>query len=87
MFEMGILGRSTTKSGDLSTPPMDESRYCYGQFHFNADSGFGLATDGEYCFHPIFARYYGMARRKAEQRVVYPANIDLENIYVDQSSG
>ena len=86
MFEMGILGRSTTKSGDLSNPPMDESRYCYGQFHFNADSGFGLATDGEYCFHPIFARYYGMARRKEEQRVVYPANIDLENIYVDQSS-
>lgn len=87
MFEMGILGRSTRKEGDLSNPPKGENRYCYGQFYFNANSGFGLATDGEYCFHPIFARYYGMARRKEEQRVVYPANIDLENIYADQGSG
>ena len=83
LFEMGILGRSSGKSGSDSQSPVAEERYCYGQFHFNIDGAFGLATDGEYCFHPVFSRAFGILRRNGDRRVVYPAHIDLENIYAE----
>ena len=81
LFEMGVLGRATTKNGDLQVKKDGTARYCYGQFYYNADMGFGLATDSEYCFHPVFTRAFGIARRSSDHRVIYPANIDLENIY------
>lgn len=82
LFEMGVLGRSTSAAGGEHHNP-DAGRYCYGQFHFNAEMGFGFATDGEYCFHPVFSRAFGMTRRKADPRVVYPANIDLDHLYAE----
>ena len=82
-FEMGVLGRSTGMRGDAHHGPADGSPYCYGQFHFNAEMAFGLATDGEFCFHPVFSRAFGMTRRKPDRRVVYPANIDLDEIYAE----
>ncbi|WP_157275352.1 P-loop ATPase, Sll1717 family [Pelomonas sp. Root1444] len=84
LFKMGILGRSTTQSGTHSHDIELSDRYCYGQFHFNIDGAFGLATDGEYCFHPVFSRAFGMVRRTADKRVVYPAHIDLLSLYVEQ---
>lgn len=83
LFEMGVLGRSTGHSGGEHHTHGDGGRYCYGQFHFNAEMAFGFATDGEYCFHPVFSRAFGMTRRRADARVVYPANIDLDNLYGD----
>ena len=76
LFEMGVLGRAVGNDGSAVT-----DRYCYGQFHFNIDGAFGLATNGEFCFHPVFSRAFGMTRRSADKRVVYPANIDLEHLY------
>jgi len=81
LFEMGVLGRSTGQRGGEHHTSVEETRYCYGQFHFNADMSFGFATDGEYCFHPVFSRAFGMTRRRPDPRVVYPANIDLDDIY------
>jgi hypothetical protein len=81
LFEIGILGRSTDRTGTNSHDLAKDERYCYGQFHFNIDGAFGLATDGEYCFHPVFTRAFGMVRRNGDKRVVYPAHIDLDNIY------
>jgi hypothetical protein len=78
LFEMGVLGRSIGHDGSAAT-----DRYCYGQFHFNIDGAFGLATDGEFCFHPVFSRAFGMTRRNGDKRVVYPAHIDLEHFYED----
>jgi len=83
MFEMGVLGRSTGPTGGEHHGAAGDSRYCYGQFHFNAEMAFGFATDGEYCFHPVFSRAFGMTRRTQDKRVVYPANIDLDNIYAE----
>ena len=84
LFKMGVLGRSTTQSGTHSHHVEMNDRYCYGQFHFNIDGAFGLATDGEYCFHPVFSRAFGMVRRTNDKRVVYPAHIDLLSLYADQ---
>jgi|GEM_PF-3681078 len=82
-FDMGVLGRSLSEDGGSHHGVSANSRYCYGQFHFNADMEFGLATDGEYCFHPVFSRAFGMTRRSSDTRVVYPANINLDDIYAD----
>jgi hypothetical protein len=81
LFEMGVLGRSTGRDGTNSPELENSDRYCYGQFHFNIDGSFGLATDGEYCFHPVFSRAFGMVRRNSDKRVVYPARIQLEGLY------
>lgn len=81
LFEIGIIGRSTNQGGSEQPHATAESRYCYGQFHFNIDGEFSLPTDGEFCFHPVFSRAFGIIRRNGDKRVVYPANIDIENIY------
>jgi hypothetical protein len=84
LFEMGVIGRSSNHTGTDSHKLSANERYCYGQFHFNIDgASFGLATDGEYCFHPVFTRKFGMIRRTQDKRVVYPAHIDLANIYAE----
>lgn len=83
LFEMGVLGRSTGLNGVDNHDVSKDDRYCYGQFHFNIDGSFGLATDGEYCFHPVFTRAFGMVRRSTDARVVYPANIKLTDLYAD----
>jgi len=83
LFEMGIMGRSTGMSGTDDHSVERNDRYCYGQFHYNIDGAFGFATDGEFCFHPVFSRAFGMVRRNADKRVVYPAHIDLTNIYAE----
>ena len=83
LFEMGVLGRSTGRNGVENHDLESSERYCYGQFHFNIDGAFGLATDGEFCFHPVFSRAFGMIRRTADKRVVYPAHIDLEDLYAE----
>jgi hypothetical protein len=77
LFQMGVLGRAVepVRGGDSHSGQSD--RYRYGQFHFNIDGAFGMATHGEYCFHPVFSRAFGMSRREDDRRVVYPANIDL----------
>jgi hypothetical protein len=31
----------------------------------------------------VFSRAFGMTRRSPDKRVVYPANIDLDNIYAE----
>jgi hypothetical protein len=81
LFDMGVIGRSTGHDGNNSHQVEQSDRYCYGQFHFNIDGSFGLATDGEYCFHPVFTRAFGMVRRSSDKRVVYPAHIILEGLY------
>jgi hypothetical protein len=83
LFDMGVIGRSTDPSGMDDHSVGSNERYCYGQFHFNIDGAFGLATDGEFCFHPVFSRAFGMVRRNADKRVIYPAHIDLSNIYAE----
>jgi hypothetical protein len=85
LFEMGVIGRSTAHDGNSNHDVELSERYCYGQFHFNIDGSFGLATDGEYCFHPVFTRAFGMVRRRPDKRVVYPAHINLEALYDDAS--
>lgn len=81
LFEIGIIGRSTGAQGTDHHDVSKDDRYCYGEFHFNIEGSFAMATDGEYCFHPVFSRAFGMKRRGQDRRVVYPANIDLKNIY------
>jgi len=82
LFEVGILGRSANQSGLDSHENIDDGRYCYGQFHYNIDGAFSLPTHGEFCFHPVFTRAFGIVRKNAkDKRVVYPAQINLEDIY------
>jgi len=81
LFEIGILGRSTSAAGTEDHSVSQDDRYCYGEFHFNIEGAFAMASDGEYCFHPVFSRAFGMKRRGEDRRVVYPANIDLKNLY------
>jgi hypothetical protein len=77
LFQMGVLGRSERYLQSSSRSFAEGDRYCYGMFHFNSDSALGLASDGEYCFHPVFSRAFGIARRTGDSRVVYPANVDM----------
>lgn len=71
LFQMGVIGIAIN-----SQPASD--RYCYANFHFNNDRAFGMATDSEYCFHPVFSRAFGIPRRNTgDRRVVYPANIEM----------
>jgi hypothetical protein len=83
LFEMGVIGRSVAKSGSDSPKTELDDRYCYGQFHFNIDGAFSVPTDGEFCFHPVFSRALGLIRRNGDNRVVYPAHINLEDVYAD----
>ncbi len=84
LFEIGILGRSTSHSGADSHEGAHDDRYCYGQFHYNIDGAFSLPTHGEFCFHPVFTRAFGIVRRDTnDQRVVYPAHINFEDIYAN----
>jgi hypothetical protein len=76
LFEMGILGRVVPQRENCPDFII-RSRYVLGAFHYNIDGSFSLATDGEYCFHPIFSSYFGLARRNPDdRRTVYPANVD-----------
>jgi hypothetical protein len=73
LFQMGVIGRATTDVSD---------RYCYAHFHFNKDRAFAMATDSEYCFHPVFSRAFGIRRRNPkDKRVVYPANVEMVTLY------
>jgi hypothetical protein len=79
LFEIGIIGRVTDR---MKSPGSErDERYCYGQFHYNIDGSFSLPTDGEFCFHPVFTRAFGIIRRNGDKRVVYPDQIGLEDIY------
>lgn len=75
LFSMGILGRVV--------PPMvgateGSSRYCFAQFHYNIEGAFGLSTEAEYCFHPVFSRHFGLQRTDPNDlRAVYPAHVEL----------
>jgi len=77
LFQMGVIGRAERLMSNSAQPAAVGSRYCYGMFHFNSDSALGLASDGEYCFHPVFSRAFGIVRRNNDRRVVYPANVDM----------
>jgi hypothetical protein len=77
LFRMGMLGRIVEPVRGESASVGRSDRYRYADFHFNGDGGWGMATDGEYCFHPVFSRRYNMSRPQGDERVVYPANIDL----------
>jgi hypothetical protein len=77
LFQMGVIGRVDREIPIGSTAEAGNDRYCYGVFHFNSDSALGLATDGEYCFHPVFSRAFGIVRRGSDRRVVYPAKVDM----------
>jgi hypothetical protein len=83
LFEIGILGRSTHRNGSDTQHASRDERYCYGQFHYNIDGAFSLPTDGEFCFHPVFSRAFGILRRNKDNRVVYPADIGLEDVYAN----
>jgi hypothetical protein len=53
-------------------------RYCLAHFHYNIEGTFGLSGHDEYCFHPVFSRHFGMARKgDGDQRAVYPANVEI----------
>jgi hypothetical protein len=80
LFRMGVIGIADTEN---STNTAHSKRYCYGYFHYNIDGAFALQSKGEYCFHPVFSRAFGIRREKKnpDTRVVYPANINLETIY------
>jgi hypothetical protein len=78
LFQIGVIGRAvahTPSSGNVGAQKAE--RYSYGQFHFNIDGAFGMATDSEYCFHPVFSRAFGITRRNGDTRVVYPDNVDM----------
>ncbi|MGZ8937016.1 MAG: P-loop ATPase, Sll1717 family [Halobacteriota archaeon] len=77
LFQMGVIGLVGEHSSVRSSSGWQSERYCYGHFHFNIDGSFGMATDSEYCFHPVFRRAFGIVRRGSDNRVVYPANIDM----------
>jgi hypothetical protein len=79
LFDMGIIGRVLPQADAGELPHLPE-RYCYGAFHFNSQTDFGLATDAEYCFHPAFSGAFGMHRRNGDTRMVYPANIDMPTL-------
>lgn len=83
LFDMGIIGRSVGKTGSDYHNFLSDERYCYGQFHFNIHGSFSTPSDGEFCFHPVFSRSFGIMRRNGDKRVVYPAHIDMDNIYDD----
>jgi hypothetical protein len=78
LFQMGVLGKVASGDDKTRTEGIKTSRYILANFHFNIDGGFGFSTDGMYCFHPVFSRYFGMARRDLDdKRVVYPAGVDM----------
>ena len=77
LFQVGVIGRVAGDGALRDTTEQLPERYCYGNFHFNMDAAFGMATDGSYCFHPVFSRAFGIVRRTADKRVVYPANVDM----------
>lgn len=76
LFDIGILGR-VIPPRDAGPLPQSPERYCYGAFHFNSQTDFGMATDSEYCFHPAFTGAFGMHRRDGDLRMVYPAHVEL----------
>jgi hypothetical protein len=76
LFEMGILGK-VIPTNDNPPEFIKSSRYVLGAFHYNIDGSFSVATDGQYCFHPIFSSFFGISRRDPnDKRTVYPANVD-----------
>jgi len=76
LFDMGILGK-VVPPNESCPDFIRSSRYVLGAFHYNIDVSFSVATDAEYCFHPIFSTYFGIARRESgDIRTVYPANVD-----------
>jgi hypothetical protein len=82
LFHIGMIGRvvKPTSNEIIQVGSSDGDRYCYGQFHFNIDGSFGMSTDNDYCFHPIFSMTFGLVRQKDDKRVVYPANVDMITI-------
>jgi hypothetical protein len=76
LFAMGVIGKVV--ADEPSGCDRLLARYCLGQFHYNVDGSFGLSAEAEYCFHPVFSRHFGIARRNGgDKRAVYPANIEM----------
>ncbi|MEJ0043618.1 MAG: hypothetical protein WDM81_15985 [Rhizomicrobium sp.] len=78
LFHMGVLGKVSTAPRADTPDYVRSTRYCLAQFQYNIDGSFGLSDDGEYCFHPIFSRLFGIARKGLDdRRTVYPDNVDI----------
>ncbi len=81
LFAMGVIGKVVPASSQSAGSDRLSSRYCLAQFHYNIDGSFGLSADAEYCFHPVFTRHFGIARKNGDdRRAVYPANVELMTI-------
>lgn len=78
LFEMGVIGKVTRFIQKDIPDYVRSTRYCLAQFHYNIDGSFGLSDNTEYCFHPVFSKYFGMNRKdKNDRKTVYPDNVDI----------
>jgi hypothetical protein len=78
LFAMGVLGKIVNEGRTETAGAPKDARYCLATFHYNIEGTFGLETQEEYCFHPVFSRHFGISRKNtADRRAIYPANVDM----------
>lgn len=78
LYQMGVIGRVVEGHPSEIPIEMRSARYCFGEFVFNGAPSLGMANDQNYCFHPVFTRFFRIPRRDTDdRRVVYPSNTEM----------
>ena len=76
LFRVGVIGKLCP---DDSDGVFDRGLYTYAEYFFNARSMAAFPTEGQYCFHPLFSKYFSAAsRRNGDTRVIYPHRVAID---------
>ena len=77
VFRIGIIGQLST---DEDGNEFEKGMYTYAEYFFNArTTTVAFSTTNQYCFHPLFSKYFAASgRRNGDKRVIYPNRITIE---------
>lgn len=76
LYRIGIIGRVSDEAGSGKAAG---SMYTYADFHFNTAGEVGFPTEGLYCLHPVFSRFFNCNKnRGGDKRLIYPNKVSLE---------
>ena len=76
LFKIGIIGKlRPDEDGNV----FEDGMYSYAEYFFNASSSVAFSTGSQYCFHPLFSKFFSASmRRNGDRRVLYPHRVKID---------
>ena len=76
LFRVGVIGKLCPEEDGHT---LDQGIYNYAEYFFNARSMVAFSTSNQYCFHPLFSKFFSASsRRNGDTRVLYPHRVVID---------